>query len=213
MRFFRGSAVQTRVYSLRQWVKFVRRNKQASNKPCDAASSHFATRKNYEYCLSMLEFRNAIATDAVHCFEIEAASYQGDEAATLEKISKRIELYPDGFLILEIDGAVVGFINSGCAHDVKMSDEEFKELVGHDPHAPNVVIMSVVVDPTQQGKGLSRALMEEFVLRMKRMNKVTVHLMCNEHHVPLYEKFGYSYLRPSASEHAGMAWHEMSMTL
>lgn len=157
--------------------------------------------------------RNARPTDAVRCLEIETSAYEGDEAATLGKILKRIELYPEGFLILEIDGETVGFINSGCAHDVEMSDEAFKELVGHDPDAPNVVILSVVVDPPHQGKGLSRALMAEFVERMREMGKATIHLMCRDHHVPLYERFGYRYLQPSASDHGGMTWHEMSMDL
>ncbi|WP_244520895.1 GNAT family N-acetyltransferase [Aliiruegeria lutimaris] len=145
--------------------------------------------------------------------EIETSAYEGDEAATLEKITKRIEVYPEGFLVLEIDGEVVGFINCGCAHDVEMSNEDFKELIGHDPDAPNVVIMSVVVVPSQQGKGLSRELMVEFVERMKEMGKATIHLMCKECHVRLYEKFGYRYLQPSASDHGGMTWHEMSMDL
>jgi len=161
----------------------------------------------------MNEFRNARPSDAIRCFEIETAAYEGDEAATLEKISKRIEVYPDGFLILEVEGEVVGFMNCGCAHDVEMSDEEFKELVGHDPNAPNVVIMSVVVDPAQQGNGLSRSLMVEFVGRMKKKGKSAIYLMCKEHHVPLYERFGYSYLHPSTSDHGGMTWHEMSMEL
>ena len=161
----------------------------------------------------MNEFRNAKPSDATRCFEIETAAYEGDEAATLEKISKRIEVYPDGFLVLEEQGEIVGFINCGCAHEVEMSDEEFKELVGHDPDAPNVVIMSVVVDPEEQGRGHSRALMDEVVGRMRRMGKATIYLMCKEHHVPLYQKLGYGYLRQSTSDHGGMAWHEMSLTL
>lgn len=161
----------------------------------------------------MRTFRNARRTDTDRCFDIEVSAYEGDEAATHEKISRRIELYPEGFLVLEVDGIVVGFINSGCAHKVEMTDDAFKELVGHDPDATNVVILSVVVDPSHQGKGLSRALMAEFVSRMKKMGKTTIHLMCKKEHVPLYERFGYRYERPSASGHGGMAWHEMSMTL
>lgn len=161
----------------------------------------------------MLSFRTAIPADASRCFEIETAAYEGDEAAMLAKIAKRIGTYPEGFLILETGGEIAGFINSGCAHDVEMSDEEFKELTGHDPDAPNVVILSVVVDPPFQGRGLSTALMSEFVSRMKVMEKTCIYLMCKEHHVPLYERFGYRYLRPSASEHGGMTWHEMSMRL
>lgn len=161
----------------------------------------------------MQMFRNARPSDVDRCFEIETSAYEGDEAATHEKISKRIEVYAEGFIVVELDGAVVGFINSGCADKVEMSDEAFKELVGHDPDAANVVIMSVVVDPKYQGKGLSRKMMDEFVERMRRMGKETIHLMCKEHHVPLYERFGYHYLQPSTSDHGGMTWHEMSMTL
>ena len=158
-------------------------------------------------------FRYATLLDAKRCFDVETLAYDGEEAATLEKISKRITEYPQGFLILEVDKEIVGFINSGCAYDVEMSDEDFKELIGHDPAAPNVVIMSVVVDPEYQGRGLSTALMSEFVQRMTDTKKETIHLMCKEHHVSLYEKFGYRYTQPSASDHGGGRWHEMVMKL
>ncbi len=161
----------------------------------------------------MHTFRNARPADADRCHEIEAAAYDGDEAATFEKIAARIATYPEGFLVLETGGEIAGFINCGCAHDVAMSDAAFKELIGHDPDAPNVVILSVAVDPVFQGRGLSRALMDAFVGRMRGMGKETIHLMCREHHVALYERFGFGYLGPSASDHGGLAWHEMSMTL
>ncbi|VVO22217.1 hypothetical protein PS834_04311 [Pseudomonas fluorescens] len=160
-----------------------------------------------------LTLRNATPADATRCYEIEISAYEGDEAATLEKITTRIALYPQGFLILEVDGQVMGFINGGCAHDVVMSDEAFKELLGHAADAPNVVIMSVVVDPAHQGKGYATQLMTAFVQRMRGMGKQTIHLMCKEQHVPLYARMGYQYVQPSASDHGGMAWHEMVMTL
>lgn len=115
--------------------------------------------------------------------------------------------------MLESDGEIVGFINSGCAHEVVMSDEAFKELVGHDPAAANVVIMSVVVDPAHQGKGYAKLLMNEFIGRMHAAGKQTIHLMCKEQHVALYQKLGYRYVKPSPSDHGGMAWHEMVMDL
>ena len=158
-------------------------------------------------------FRTAKGTDVDRCFEIEASAYEGDEAATRDKIAKRIADYPLGFIALEIDDKVVGFINSGCAHTVEMADEDFKELIGHDPNAPNVVILSVVLDPAHQGKGHAKSLMSEFVKRMTGMDKQTIHLMCKGHHVALYEKLGYRYIKPSDSDHGGMQWHEMIMTL
>lgn len=163
--------------------------------------------------MSTLSYRNAAPSDASRCYQIESCAYEGDEAATLEKISTRIAQYPQGFLILEDGGEVIGFINSGCAHEVVMSDEAFKELVGHSAEAPNVVIMSVVLDPAQQGKGHSTRMMGEFVQRMKALDKKSIHLMCKERHVALYERMGYRYVQPSPSDHGGMAWHEMVMEL
>ncbi|WP_248919711.1 GNAT family N-acetyltransferase [Pseudomonas entomophila] len=163
--------------------------------------------------MSSLTFRQATPHDVDRCYQIETTAYEGDEAATREKIATRIAQYPEGFLILELDGQVIGFINSGCAHEVVMSDEAFKELLGHDPVALNVVIMSVVLDPAHQGQGHAGRLMARFVEQMCERGKATIHLMCKDRHVSLYEKLGYRYVRPSASDHGGMAWHEMVMVL
>jgi ribosomal protein S18 acetylase RimI-like enzyme len=130
-------------------------------------------------------FRLACLADVNRCFQIESSAYEGDEAATREKIATRITQYPQGFLAMELDGAVIGFINSGCADNVVMSDEAFKELVGHDPAAPNVVIMSVVIEPAYQGKGYASLMMRTFVVRMSKLGKKTIHLMCKERHVRL----------------------------
>ncbi|MDM0001894.1 GNAT family N-acetyltransferase [Variovorax sp. J22P240] len=158
-------------------------------------------------------FRQAVPLDDARCFEIESTAYEGDEAATLARISKRIAEYPQGFLIMELDGRVIGFINSGCADSVVMSDESFKELVGHDAAAPNVVIMSVVIDSAYQGRGYATTLMRTFVGQMRQAGKKTIHLMCKQRHVDLYARLGYRYVQPSPSDHGGMSWHEMTMDL
>ncbi|NDJ58133.1 GNAT family N-acetyltransferase [Enterobacteriaceae bacterium 4M9] len=163
--------------------------------------------------MSNVTWRTARQEDAQRCYEIERTAYEGDEAATREKIALRIAGYPQGFLVMEQAGAVIGFINSGCAWDVVMSDEAFKELVGHDADAPKVVIMSVVIDPAWQGKGLASPMMATFVSQMRELGKTEIHLMCKARHVPLYQKMGYRYVCPSESDHGGMAWHEMVMPL
>ncbi|WP_424985901.1 GNAT family N-acetyltransferase [Microbulbifer sp. S227A] len=161
----------------------------------------------------MQRVRLAQPKDATRCSEIEAAAYAAQEAAPFERIADRIATYPQGFLVLEQDGAIRGFINSGCAHEVDMADDDFKALSGHDPDAPNVVILSVAVDPVCQGKGLARALMQAFVSHMADAGKASIHLMCKTHYVPMYEKLGYRYARRSESRYAGADWHEMDMQL
>ncbi|WP_147696010.1 GNAT family N-acetyltransferase [Vogesella mureinivorans] len=160
-----------------------------------------------------LTLRQAEPRDAARCYAIESSAYEGDEAATAEKIALRIAQYPAGFLVLECDGELVGFINSGCAHQVEMADEAFKELIGHDPAAANVVIMSVVVDPAWQGHGYAGLLMRAFIQRMQAAGKQAIHLMCKPQHVALYTHMGYQYVQPSASLHGGMQWHEMVLPL
>ncbi|MFJ4197079.1 GNAT family N-acetyltransferase [Pseudomonas sp. NPDC089534] len=157
--------------------------------------------------------RHVTAADLDRCYAIETLAYEGDEAATREKIATRIATWPDGFIVAEVNGVVAGFVNSGAAFEVQMSDEAFKELIGHDPAGPNVVIMSVVVHPDYQGQGLAKLLMTAFIERMRGLGKATIHLMCKERHIPLYAGFGFAYIKPSESDHGGMAWHEMVLTL
>ncbi|MGE7956392.1 GNAT family N-acetyltransferase [Pseudomonas sp. NPDC089530] len=163
--------------------------------------------------LPNLVIRQVVAADLDRCFAIETLAYEGDEAATREKIATRIATWPEGFIVAQVDGVVAGFINSGAAFEVEMADEAFKELIGHDPAGPHVVIMSVVVHPDYQGLGVSRQLLEAFIERMRGLGKASINLMCKERHVPLYERFGFVYLKASASDHGGMAWHEMALKL
>lgn len=158
-------------------------------------------------------FRTPVPSDAARCFAVERAGFDGESAAPLSSIAKRIAQYPEGFLLIELDGDIVGFINSGCAHQVEMADHSFKDMIGHDSQAPNIVIMSVVVDPDYQGQGLAKALMDEFIKRAADMEKQAMHLMCKEHLIPFYEGFGFRYTRVSDSDHGGAKWHEMTRAL
>ncbi len=163
--------------------------------------------------MSNLHFRQVCATDLARCYELESSAYEGDEAASEARIARRIATYPQGFLVLEKDGELIGFINSGCADVVAMSQEEFKELIGHDPQALHVVIMSVVIAPVWQGQGYASLMMREFVSRMRQAGKHSINLMCKQVHITLYQRLGYHYLQPSNSDHGGVAWHEMRMDL
>ncbi len=151
--------------------------------------------------------------DLERCFEIEAVSYSGDEGATKEKIFKRIKTYPEGFIVLENSKEIIGFVNSGATHKVELSDEAFKDLVGHDPAGEHIVIMSVVVHPDYQGKGIASKLLHSFINSMKLLDKTEIYLICKTELIDMYAKHGFIYLGESASEHGGMSWHEMSLKL
>ena len=67
-------------------------------------------------------FRPAAPADTSRCYQIEISSYEGDEAATREKIATRIAQYPEGFLVMELAGEIIGFINCGVVN-VRIADK------------------------------------------------------------------------------------------
>lgn len=162
---------------------------------------------------STLSIRSVTALDLDRCFEIETVSYSGDEAASKEKILKRIKTYPEGFIVLENAEEIIGFVNSGATHSVELSDEAFKDLVGHDPSGEHIVVMSVVVHPDYQGKGMAGKLIRSFIDSMKTLGKAEIHLICQTELVKMYAKYGFDYLGESNSNHGGMKWHDMSLKL
>ena len=151
--------------------------------------------------------------DLDQCYTIERLAYSGDEAASKAKIEKRIFTYPQGFIVKEVNGLVVGFVNSGACYQVELSDEDFKELIGHDPAGKHIVIMSVVVHPDFQGQGYAKELMLNFIQHMKKLGKQDIFLICQTDLIDMYAKFGFNYLQASDSEHGGLAWHEMKLDL
>jgi len=157
--------------------------------------------------------REVKTADLDRCFEIETSAYAGDEAATKEKILTRIETYPEGFIVLENADEIIGFINAGATHQVELSDEAFKELVGHDPLGQYIVVMSVVIDPKYQGQGFANRLLVDFIERMQALHKAEIYLICQTELIPLYAKHGFSHLGESDSDHGGLSWHEMSLSL
>lgn len=160
-----------------------------------------------------IKIRSVKEQDLDRCFEIESVAYAGDEAATKDKILKRIKTYPEGFIILENDREIIGFINSGATHEIELSDEAFKELIGHDPEGKYIVILSVVVHPDYQGKGMASKLMNSFIERMKAIGKSEIHLICQTELIDMYARYGFVDLGASDSDHGGLRWNEMSLTL
>ncbi len=163
--------------------------------------------------MSDVNIRNVKEQDLDRCFEIESVSYSGDEAATKDKILKRINTYPEGFIVLENDREIMGFINSGATHEVELSDESFKELIGHDPDGSHIVIMSVVVHPAYQGKGMAGKLIKNFIDRMAAFGKSDIYLICQTELIGMYARYGFVDLGASDSDHGGLSWNEMSLSL
>ena len=157
--------------------------------------------------------RDATAKDVDTCHAIEAACFQASEAASLANVRNRQRRFPEGFLVAESNGAIVGMINSAATNEPDLADEAFKGMVGHDPRGTSIVVFSVAVAPEHQGTGVSRVLIEAFAERSKKLGMRCILLLCKRHLLDYYRKFGYRNVGISASTHGGFEWYEMRKDL
>ena len=160
-----------------------------------------------------MQVRDVALEDLDVCYRIESECYPAAEGASRDSIQKRILTYPEGFLVLEFNGEVVGFVNSGSTNKKDICDEEFKALVGHDPGGNSIVIFSVAIQPTCQGKGFSKILVQKFIERARELEKSQILLLCKSALVDFYAGFGFDYVGESASKHGGAQWNEMRFDL
>lgn len=158
--------------------------------------------------------RRATPFDLDGCHRVETECFPQAEAASRESIAKRIDTFAQGFLVAERrEGGIAGMINSGATSKRDISDEAFKDLVGHEPDGGNMVVFSLSVRPRFQGRGLARQLMERFIEECRVMGRERILLLCKDFHIGFYEKLGFSDLGPSACAHGGAAWQEMGLAL
>jgi ribosomal protein S18 acetylase RimI-like enzyme len=163
--------------------------------------------------MKSITIRHVLPQDLDRCHIVETSGFPPEEAASRETIGLRIETFPEGFLVAEANGKIVGILNSAATNRDDISDEELKQLVGHDPAGKNMVVFALAVLPDFQKQGIARQLMSTFVEEARGRGKETVLLMCKAHLVAYYERMGFDHIGLSRSTHGGAEWHEMRLRL
>lgn len=149
--------------------------------------------------------RHVVPDDLDGCFTVETSGFPPEEAATRETIRLRIDTFPQGFLIAEMDRRIVGILNSGATDKEDISDEELKQLVGHNPEGRNMVVFGLAVLPEFRKQGIARQLMSRFAAETRDINKKSILLLCKQTLITYYERLGF--------EHVGAEWHELRLRL
>ena len=163
--------------------------------------------------MSEIIIRHVLPKDLDACLAVETAGFPPEEAATRETIRLRIATFPRGFLVAELDGKVVGILNSAATDKDDISDEELKQLIGHDPAGKNMVVFALAVLPPFQKRGIAHELMSRFVEEVRARKKENVLLICKDHLIRYYESMGFRHVGKSRSTHGGAEWHEMRLAL
>ena len=159
-----------------------------------------------------INIRQVNKNDVDGCYRTESTCYTSD-GATREKILKRIMFFPEGFLVAESKGKIIGLINSASTDKEEITDEELKDMVGHVKEGGNMVVFSLAVLPEFQGNGISKRLMARFIEVSKGLQKEKILLICKSDLIPYYQYYGFLYGGKSKSKHGGFEWHEMYLLL
>lgn len=173
----------------------------------------FRGHPGYKPRMHNLTIRNATPGDIDACLTLESACFSPAEAACRENIAIRINEFPQGFLVAEAEGRIIGQVNSGATTKDDITDEAFKGLIGHDPQGRNIVVFSLAVLPEMQGRGLGATLMRRFTAESRQLGHQQILLLCKEGLVPFYSRLGFADRGLSASTHGGAIWHEMGLIL
>jgi ribosomal protein S18 acetylase RimI-like enzyme len=163
--------------------------------------------------MSEVMIRHVRPRDLDECYVVELAGFPPEEAATKETIQLRIDMFPEGFFVAEFDGRVIGMINGAATNKDDISDEELKQLIGHDADGRNMVIFALAVLPEFQKRGIAKQLMLKFIEEAGQNKKEKVLLMCKHYLVAYYERLGFVHAGLSKSTHGGAEWHEMRYSL
>ena len=145
--------------------------------------------------------------------EIEAVCFPAAEAASRDSFKERIAAFPESFLVAEVGGKLIGYIN-GCATDSPVIyDELFYSTTHHNQAGENLTVFGLAVIPEFQKQGVASQLMKHFVQTAKKLGKRNIILTCKERLIRYYECFGYVNNGISKSTHGGTQWFDMTLAL
>ena len=157
--------------------------------------------------------RQAQYSDLDELVNLEKLCFPEEEAATKASFQERLSVFPDHFWLLEKDGHIVSMVNGMVTVDRDLKDEMYHNAKFHEEDAGWQMIFGVETHPDFQNKGYAALVINRMIEDVKMQNKKGVVLTCKKHLIPYYEKFGFLNEGISASEHGGVQWYQMRLSL
>ncbi|WP_264551171.1 GNAT family N-acetyltransferase [Flavobacterium sp. N2038] len=156
-----------------------------------------------------MNFRNATISDLAVINEIENLCFSPNEAASLETLAKRLQVFPQHFWLIEDHNNTIGFINGMVTDNRTIVDEMFKDPDLHHENEKWQSVFGLAISPDFQKQGYAGELIKHLIAKSKMQNRQGITLTCKGYLVAYYEKFGFTNLGISASVHGGEVWHDM----
>ena len=160
-----------------------------------------------------MKIRKADRNDIKKLAEVEAACFPPAEAAKEADFRQRLCVFGEHFLLLEENGRLIGFINGMVTDTPHLEDEMYENAALHNENGAWQMVFGLDVVPGYQHKGYASMLMRHLIDRAKQEKRSGVVLTCKEALIGFYEQFGFVCEGVSGSQHGGVCWYEMRLTL
>jgi len=161
---------------------------------------------------SRLSYRTPTPEDIPTCFEIEAASYPSDEAASLDSLEYRQKHASPYFQCAVFDDTIIGFV---CSTRCDQFEEE--SMSTHAANGRLLAVHSVVVREDFRRKSVATHMLQKYLEKIKQENMdgtiQSVVLLAKQHLLGFYVNCGFSVNRPSPIVHGKELWYELERTL
>lgn len=160
-----------------------------------------------------LKIRYATMDDLDEISEIEGICFPPAEAASRASFEERLKSYGESFLIGELDGKPIGFVNGSVINEKTIQDEFYEDICFHDPQGEYQSIFGLVVLPDYRKQGAAAKLIRALIETARKAGRKGVTLCCKEEKIQYYAKFSFENLGKSKSEHGNAVWYDMVLTL
>lgn len=158
-----------------------------------------------------VEIRKAVFEDLDEIVEIEETCFPLAEAASKQTFSERLHIYAHHFLVAQVDGTLVGFVNGLLSNESRISDEMFEDASLHIKKGKYQMIFGLDVIKEYRGIGIAHRLMQAIIEKSRNEGRRGVILTCKDELIGFYETLGFVNKDRSKSVHGGAVWYDMEL--
>lgn len=158
-------------------------------------------------------YRELTPEEIPRAFEIEAASYPADEAASLDSLRYRHTHASGAFLGLFLDGSLQGFV---CGTIIKGQVLEDESMSVHEAEGTTLCVHSVVVSESIRRRGFASRMLRHYVkaVPMEYPHLEQIRLITKARLIHFYKDIiGFSFVQLWPYTHGKDPWFEMMMPL
>lgn len=156
----------------------------------------------------MLVIREARPSEAATICALEQLCFPANEAADGEEMLERLKLFPENFLVAEVDGILRGYIDGASSDQCRIDPSMYHDASRHVSGGDYLLVYGVAVHPNARGQGIASMLLKSYAALAKKRGQKGVALRCKDYEVRYYSRLGFRDLGPCRTGHG----HDMILS-